>query len=148
MCEFSYFGISRIYDSSSRSSDLYNLGNGWKTNYDMRICTSTLEHFPFYLIDSDGTEHYFYGETTKSEWKDEDGLGYTLKRDSTVNGNGYLLTDKNKNKLYFRSDGKMSRMDDSLGNSVKSVIMPLQKYLPFEMVRKEHIPFLIIRPVC
>lgn len=110
--------ISAIYDSSSRSSNLYNLGNGWKTNYDMRICTSTLNYYPFYLIDSDGTEHYFYGETTKSEWKDEDGLGYTLKRDSSVNNNGYLLTDKSDSKLYFRSDGKLSRMDDSFGNSI------------------------------
>lgn len=110
--------ISAIYDSSSRSSNLYNLGKGWKTNYDMRIRTSTLNYYPFYLIDSDGTEHYFYGETTKSEWKDEDGLGYTLKRDSSVNNNGYLLTDKSNSKIYFRSDGQLSRMDDSFGNSV------------------------------
>ena len=110
--------ISTIYDSSSRTSNMYNLGKGWKTNYDMKICSTNLEGYTYYLIDSDGTEHYFYGESSATEWKDEDGLGYTLKRDSSVNSNGFLLIDKSKNKTYFRSDGKLSRMDDSFGNNI------------------------------
>lgn len=110
--------ISAIYDSSSRSNNSNNLGFGWKTNYGMKICTSSLPSFPFYLIDSDGTEHYFYGESSASEWKDEDGLGYTLKRDSSVYSGGYLLTDKGKNKTYFCSDGKLGRMDDTFGNYI------------------------------
>ena len=110
--------ISAIYDSSSRSNNSNNLGFGWKTNYGMKISTSSLPSFPFYLIDSDGTEHYFYGESSASEWKDEDGLGYTLKRDSSVYSGGYLLTDKGNNKSYFRSDGKLGRMDDTFGNHI------------------------------
>lgn len=110
--------ISAFYDSSSRSSNSNNLGRGWKTNYNMKICTSSLPQFPFYLIDSDGTEHYFYGESTASEWKDEDGLGYTLTKDSSVYSGGYLITDKGKNKTYFRSDGKLGRMDDTFGNHI------------------------------
>lgn len=110
--------ISAIYDSSNRSSNSYNLGNGWRTNYNMKICTSSLEGYPYYLIDADGTEHYFYGESSASEWKDEDGLGFTLKRDSTVNSNGYLITDKGKGKMYFRSDGNLSRVDDTFGNTI------------------------------
>ena len=110
--------ISAIYDSSSRSSNANNLGLGWRTNYNMKICTSSLPNYPFYLIDSDGTEHYFYGEATASEWNDEDGLGYTLKRDSSVYSDGYLLTDKGNNKTYFRSDGKLGRMDDTFGNHI------------------------------
>lgn len=110
--------ISAIYDSSSRSNSSNNFGFGWKTNYSMKICTSSLPSYPFYLIDSDGTEHYFYGETTASEWKDEDGLGYTLKKDSTVYSSGYLLTDKGGNKTYFRSDGKIGRMDDTFDNHI------------------------------
>ena len=111
--------ISAIYDSSSRSNNHYNLGNGWRTNYNMKICTSNLEGYPYYLIDADGTEHYFYGETSASEWKDEDGLGFTLKCDSTVNSNGYLITDKSKGKMYFRSDGNLSRVDDTFGNTIE-----------------------------
>lgn len=110
--------ISAIYDSSSRSNNSNNFGFGWKTNFGMKICTSSLPSFPFYLIDSDGTEHYFYGETSASEWKDEDGLGYSLKRDSSVYSGGYLLTDKGNNKTYFRSDGKLGRMDDTFGNYI------------------------------
>lgn len=110
--------ISAIYDSSSRSNNSYNLGCGWKTNYSIKICTSSLPSFPYYLIDPDGTEHYFYGETSASEWNDEDGLGYTLKRDSSVYSGGYLLTDKDKNKTYFRSDGKIGRMEDTFGNQI------------------------------
>lgn len=110
--------ISAFYDSSSRSSNANNLGLGWKTNYNMKICTSTIPQFPYYMIDSDGTEHYFYGESTASEWKDEDGLGYTLKKDSSVYSGGYVITDKGKNKTYFRSDGKLGRMDDTFGNHI------------------------------
>ena len=110
--------ISLVYDSSSRTSNQYYFGKGWKSNFDMKICTSELEKFPFYLVDSDGTEHYFFGEDNAAEWKDEDGLGYTLKRDSFVYSNGYLLTDKNKNKTYFRSDGKLGKMNDTFGNSI------------------------------
>ncbi len=110
--------IAAVYDSGRRTINSCNMGNGWKINYDMRICTSTLEGFPYYLIDSDGTEHYFYGETTDTEWEDEDGLGYTLKKDSSVSENGYLITDKAKNKSYFRSDGKLVKMVDTLGNNI------------------------------
>lgn len=110
--------VSLIYDSSSRISNQFYFGKGWKSNYDMKICTSELENFPFYLVDSDGTEHYFFGENNATEWKDEDGLGYTLKRDSSIYSSGYLLTDKNKNKTYFRSDGKLGKMNDTFGNSI------------------------------
>lgn len=110
--------ISAIYDSSSCSNNSNNLGYGWKTNYSMKVCTSSLPSFPYYFIDPDGTEHYFYGETSASEWKDEDGLGYTLKKDSSVYSGGYLLTDKDKNKTYFRSDGKVGRMEDTFGNQI------------------------------
>ena len=110
--------IAAVYDSGRRTINSCNMGNGWKINYDMRICTSILEGFPYYLIDSDGTEHYFYGETTDTEWEDEDGLGYTLKKDSSVSENGYLITDKAKNKSYFRSDGKLVKMVDTLGNNI------------------------------
>ncbi|MBQ4559301.1 MAG: RICIN domain-containing protein [Lachnospiraceae bacterium] len=110
--------ISAFYDSSSRSGNSNNLGKGWKTNYNMKICTSSIPGYSYYLIDSDGTEHYFYEESTASEWKDEDGLGYTLTRDSSVYSGGYLITDKGKNKTYFRSDGKLGRMDDTFGNHI------------------------------
>ena len=110
--------ISAFYDSSSRTANSNNLGRGWKTNYNMKICTSSIPGYSYYLIDSDGTEHYFYGETSASEWEDEDGLGYTLTRDSSVYSGGYLITDKGKNKTYFRSDGKLGRMDDTFGNHI------------------------------
>ncbi len=111
--------ISALYDSSSRSKNDYFLGNGWKTNYNMSVHTSNLDSHPYYFVDSDGTQHYFYPqEENSTSWKDEDGLGYTLTRDSSVYTDGFLITDKAKTKSYFRSDGRLGRLQDTFGNQI------------------------------
>ena len=110
--------ISAIYDSRNRNNANFGLSKGWKTNYDMMICTSQAENYQYHLLDSDGTEHYFFGEATATQWKDEDGLGYTLTKDSSVFTNGYLIVDKGKNKNFLRSDGKLGRIEDTFGNQI------------------------------
>lgn len=111
--------ISALYDSSGRSKNDYSLGNGWKTNYNMSVHASDLASHPYYFVDSDGTHHYFYAEEENStSWKDEDGLGYTLTRDSSVYPDGFLITDKAKVKSYFRSDGRLGRLQDTFGNHI------------------------------
>ena len=51
--------------------------SAWHTNYEVSIESSDLEEYPYYMIDADGTEHYFYEKDGK--YVDEDGLGYTLE---------------------------------------------------------------------
>ncbi|MFR8331287.1 MAG: hypothetical protein ACLU9S_02050 [Oscillospiraceae bacterium] len=71
------------------------------------------EGYKYYLLDADGTEHYFYfkdanGNATASG-KDEDGLGYTLTDTGTGDAK-YVITDKDGGKMQFWASGK--RGDD------------------------------------
>ncbi len=103
--------ISLVYNSS-RDNSIYNarLGNGMQTNYHICLVQETGklydEGYRFYLIDADGTRHWFYFENNSNAGKDEDGLGYTLdcidlNSDALCMSARYRITDKDKNKMYF-----------------------------------------------
>ena len=105
--------LNLLYDSTRRASGGEGFGNAWRTNYHLQVKTSTLEGYPYYLIDADGTEHYFFSD--EGTYKDEDGLGYIL----TVTGSGssatYRITDKEKNKYDFDSSGRLTKITDEAG---------------------------------
>lgn len=73
--------ISHIYNASG--SNIGYCGTNWRTNFNMSIEKTTGEvlarGYKYYLLDADGTEHYFYfkdanGNATASG-KDEDRAG-------------------------------------------------------------------------
>ena len=73
--------ISHIFNASG--SNIAYCGTNWRTNFNLSIEKTTGElltrGYKYYLIDADGTEHYFYfkdssGNNTATG-KDEDGLG-------------------------------------------------------------------------
>lgn len=74
------------------------------------------EHYKYLMHDADGTKHWFYFETSSATTaKDEDGLGYTLDiitvgSDSNCTSARYRITDKDKNKMYFNSDGYLIKI--------------------------------------
>lgn len=100
-------------------------GFGWQTNFHMRI-TGTPKNpsdpgfnsnYPYYLVDGDGTEHYFCKKTggASYEFTDEDGLGYTL----TDNGSGdskYVIKTKDSLTIDFNTNGALTKITDSNGN--------------------------------
>ena len=104
--------ISHIYNMNDNGCNDFGLGNGWRTNYNQRVYQ--WDKNPEYYIweDSDGTKHYFLYDAASSAYKDEDGLEMTLKIETTDYG-CYTLTDKDGNKSYFDSKGRLVRIQNN-----------------------------------
>ena len=116
--------ISHIYNASG--SNIGYCGTNWRTNFNMSIEKTTGEvlarGYKYYLLDADGTEHYFYfkdanGNATASG-KDEDGLGYTLTDTGTGDAK-YVITDKDGGKMQFWASGKLATIHDTNGNFIR-----------------------------
>ena len=101
----------------------------WHSNYDMKIKQTaddvegdTEEEkdfkntYPYYLVDADGTEHYFYKES-ENKYLDEDGLGYTLSQVNTTDVK-YEITDKSGGKMKFNWNGQLHSVNDANGNRI------------------------------
>ena len=119
--------ISLVYNSN-RDNSIYNarLGNGMQMNYNICLIQETgklfNEGYKYYLIDADGTRHWFYFENNGNTGKDEDGLGYTLdcnenNSDSSFGGAKYRITDKDKNRMYFDEVGRITKITNANGVS-------------------------------
>ena len=112
--------LSLVYNSAYLGTYQYTrVGNGWKLNYDIQLVNSShLESYPGYLLDADGTKHYFYMEDGDTEAKDEDGLGYTL-----TSSGGYKIKDKDGNTMYFDDYNSsynvfLTKIEDTNGNTL------------------------------
>lgn len=121
--------VSLVYNSN-RDNSIYNarLGNGMQMNYNICLIQETgklfNEGYKYYLIDADGTRHWFYFENNGNTGKDEDGLGYTLdcienNSDSLCTEARYRITDKDKNKMYFDSSKRIIQFTNANGVSSK-----------------------------
>ncbi|MBP3686622.1 MAG: RHS repeat protein, partial [Clostridia bacterium] len=101
-------------------------GTGWKFNFETLICASEesiAADYPYYLLDSDGTKHYFEASDEENEWVDEDGLGLTLTYENFANSNSvayYILTatDGSYSKFYYPG-GRIYRTYDTEGNYIQ-----------------------------
>jgi RHS repeat-associated protein len=96
--------LNHVFNNASALDGTYanqavKLGNGWRFNVGKRIKSSNITNYPYYLIDEDGTEHYF--KNTSNVIKDEDGLGITL---TTIN-------DGQFNKQLTYKDGTVEKYD-------------------------------------
>lgn len=105
--------ISHIYNSNDRDSST-GYGNGWKTNFNQKIISQTIDGTQYYIyVDGDGTKHYFYKDTSTNTYKNEEGLDLTLK----VNSDGtYDIIDKNGTDTYFMWSGLLYKITDKNGN--------------------------------
>ena len=92
------------------------LGAGWKLSVQetVRRCTNADTATTYYVYnDDDGTEHYFYYDSQKGGYRDEDGLNLSL----TISGTTYTITDEKNNKRIFYN-GYLSEIRSANGNSI------------------------------
>ena len=113
--------VSHIYNASATNDTTY--GGKWRLNYDMRIEATPNTRHPdttltggYVYTDGDGTDHYFYKDSSTGRYVDEDGLGLTMVIDSSSNDR-YLVFDKSKTKMTFNTSGRLIRITDSVGNT-------------------------------
>ena len=107
------------------------IGRGWRMNLFQTLYPSSkygltgesAEKYPYVFTDADGTEHYFrkVTENNQTKYLDEDGLNLEL----TIKGSGdwsdntlesydyYVITDKDKNRITFFSDGSLRTQKNS-----------------------------------
>lgn len=102
--------ISHIYNVNDKDSNDFGMGYGWRTNYNQSV--KQWEDDPTYYVwdDEDGTKHYFKYKSD-STYEDELGTGLIL----TTNGSGttkFCITDKDNNKTYFDSNGRLSQISN------------------------------------
>lgn len=106
--------ISHVYNANDSTENLFGMGYGWRTNFNQRVYHWDEEkaYGDYYVWeDSDGTDHYFLYESSKT-YKDEDGLELTLK----TNGSGtetYSITDKYGNVSYFDTYGRLTKQTNN-----------------------------------
>lgn len=127
--------IEYVYNSFLAGEKLEDytpyIGRGWRMNLFQTLYPSSkygltgesAQKYPYVFTDSDGTEHYFkkVTENNKTKYLDEDGLNLEL----TIKGSGnwsdntlenddyYVITDKDKNRITFFSDGSLRTEKDS-----------------------------------
>lgn len=119
--------ISLVYNSNRSKEVAYSLtGNHFQTNYHIFLQKESGELFnngyKYYLNDADGTKHWFYFGSSATDGKDEDGLGYSMKvitvgSDSAEPLANYIVTDKDKNKMYFDKSYVLVRITNAAGIS-------------------------------
>ncbi|MBP3686127.1 MAG: RHS repeat protein, partial [Clostridia bacterium] len=112
--------IALTYNSGVQTeANFAKVGTGWKFNLESLLLATTGDlaaDYPYYLLDSDGTIHYFTEGEEEDEWVDEDGLGLTMTEANTL----YTLWAKDGSKSEFRkADGRLYRVYDSENNYVQ-----------------------------
>ncbi|MDL2289368.1 DNRLRE domain-containing protein, partial [Clostridia bacterium OttesenSCG-928-F22] len=104
--------IKQIYNANDKLENNFGMAMGWRTNYHQRILPEIIKGVQYYVWeDEDGTKHYFKLDSG-STYKDESGAELTL----TTNGSGaqkYCLTDKNGNKSYFDTVGRLTKIQNN-----------------------------------
>lgn len=121
-------GLYNQYNINSNNSNIpYTVpsaGYGWRLNVNETISKSSRvkpdgENEDYYVLtDGDGTEHFFYLDSSTNKYKDEDGLLLTLTED----GSNYYITDSShtvRSYLKIATGGMLNVVTDKFGNKLK-----------------------------
>ena len=106
--------ISHVYNANDSTENQFGMGYGWRTNFNQRVYhwDEDTAYGDYYVWeDSDGTDHYFLYQSSKT-YKDEDGLELTL----TTGGSGtekYCITDKYGNTSHFDTNGRLTKQTNN-----------------------------------
>ncbi len=126
--------LSLVYNSNGDYAPYSLFGAKFRTNFHLHLKKEDNtdmynDGYRYYFTDADGTKHWFYYEKDSNgnflnTGKDEDGLGYTLEvitigSDEVCDKAQFVLTDKNKTKMYFNDEAKLVQITNSNGVSAK-----------------------------
>jgi len=106
--------IEHVYNGNDKDTDI-GYGKGWKLNIQQRITEEVINGTTYYkYFDSDGTNHYFYYDSASKTYKCEslEGIKFTKNSDGS-----YMITDKDRNKLYFVPGGYLKTITDTNNNT-------------------------------
>ena len=125
--------LSLVYNGYQHGSVIDRpdtVGKGWRLNIQEKLTPITKSGglntklydmgYRYIYSDADGTDHYFYYDEDKKKTLDEDGLGLTLKVNSTVSDmEKYVITADAGGKMSFTSSGRLRKVYDDNGNYYK-----------------------------
>ena len=112
--------VSHVYNLSDCDTKS-RFGKGFRLSLMQELKESGNADFPYVLTDADGTNHYFYKDTSDSnKLKDEDGLGLVITQTSSNEYDSYLIMkDKDEVQYVFGQDGYLRQIKDTYGNAMK-----------------------------
>ena len=112
--------VSHVYNLSDCDTQS-RFGNGFRLSLMQELKESGNADFPYVLTDADGTNHYFYKDTSDSnKLKDEDGLGLVITQTSSSEYDSYrIMKDKDEVQYIFGQDGYLRQIKDTYGNAMK-----------------------------
>ena len=101
-------GLTFIYSNENRYVN-FGYGNGWQTNYHIRIYQDTsINQSSFYTIDASGLKTYFIQTNTPNKFIAEDGSGNILTQETL----GYIIKTKDNYEYYFDVNGYLYEIAD------------------------------------
>ena len=112
--------VSHVYNLSDCDTKS-RFGKGFRLSLMQELKESGNSDFPYVLTDADGTNHYFYKDTSDSnKLKDEDGLGLVITQTSSSEYDSYrIMKDKDEVQYVFGQDGYLRQIKDTYGNAMK-----------------------------
>ena len=112
--------VSHVYNLSDCDTKS-RFGKGFRLSLMQELKESGNSDFPYVLTDADGTNHYFYKDTSDSnKLKDEDGLGLVITQTSSNEYDSYrIMKDKDEVQYVFGQDGYLRQIKDTYGNAMK-----------------------------
>ena len=112
--------VSHVYNLSDCGTQS-RFGKGFRLSLMQELKESGNADFPYVLTDADGTNHYFYKDTSDSnKLKDEDGLGLVITQTSSNEYDSYrIMKDKDEVQYIFGQDGYLRQIKDTYGNAMK-----------------------------
>ena len=112
--------VSHVYNLSDCDTKS-RFGKGFRLSLMQELKASGNSDYPYVLTDTDGTNHYFYKDTSDSnKLKDEDGLGLVITQTSSSEYDSYrIMKDKDEVQYIFGQDGYLRQIKDTYGNAMK-----------------------------
>lgn len=103
--------INHVYNANDKANNDFGMGYGWRSNYNQLVYQWSTNSSYYVWEDEDATRHYFKYKSSGT-YEDEVNTGLIL----TTTGSGttkYCITDKNNNKSYFDTSGRLTKMSNN-----------------------------------
>ena len=107
--------INHVYNANDKANNDFGMGYGWRSNYNQLVYQWSADSSYYVWEDEDATRHYFKYKSSGT-YEDEVNVGLIL----TTTGSGtqkYCITDKNGNKSYFDTSGRLTKISNNQATS-------------------------------